>query len=743
MEEKQEFEIHIIPSFEKFYSDKNSYGIYSASLDENTPNREDFLIDKDMDILVNNINVVGNMPMLEIGKLYIANVLEVKHPKYGKQYQVKTIYKKPFTTRDEQLVFIKTVLTDFQATALADAYPNDNLIDLIKEDKIDLDLLKGIGEVKFNQIKEKIRENEKYQLAVIELSGQFGLPFNVIKNLSDKYGSPDLLLQKINENPYILTEVDGYGFKKVDEIALKMDVDKKSKHRVNSCIIYILNEEANNNGHVWIKKNKVVSEAIKLTNLRISDIQEVIEESIKDEKNKYMVDEDDKIFLNKYFIQEVLISENIRRLLSAKSEYSIPNIEEAIKEIEASQGFDFTDEQKEAIYLAIEKSVLVVSGKAGAGKTSVIKGIVGVLNKVDGLEYTTCALSGKASQRIQESTGLESATIHRTLGYNPNIGWTYNEHNKLGKDVIILDEASMVNSTLFLYLIRAIKDGAKLIITGDSGQLSPIGVGNVFYDLLRSDIIPKVELTKVHRQAQKSGILSNANAVRDGIDFTKGLPNNFQRLGELKDLYFYPKNDSDEVFDKIIEISKKYSGDILDFQVIVPMKNRGKVSTTNLNNELQKIFNKNPEDVDDEKQIKRKDFSLLENDKVIMRKNDYDREVFNGTIGIIEYIDSRGEGEIVIDFEGVGRVRFKKDDTKNIELAYALTAHSTQGSQWEFVVFAMTYSDFILLDKQIAYTAMTRASKALMFIVEVRALRHAIKTDNSSKRNTLLRSFLN
>lgn len=753
--ESNVIEIYITPKYKVFYSDNTNYGIFSACINEDTPNKDFFnsYYKKQIDELgkIPDITVVGSMPLLELNSTYVANVIQKEHPKYGVQYEVKSCYKKPFSTREEQVAFLKTVLTSFQADTIIEAYPEGNLIDMIKNDEIDVDKLYGIGESRIKEIKNKIEENEKYFKAVVELSDKFGLNFNTVKKLSEEYGSPDLLLQKIEENPYILTEVDGYGFKKVDEIALKMNIDRKSEHRINACINYVLNDYANNKGHVWVKRSVLISEVVKLTGLKISDIQIVIEKLNSNKKvmKKYILDNKDRMFLSKYYYEELAISGHIKRLLSVDTKYNIPDIDKAIEEVENEQGFKFTDEQRRAIELSVNESVVVVSGKAGSGKTSVIKGIIKVLNKVDkqyGFEYTTCALAGKASQRIQEATGLKSATIHRTLGFNPNFGWQFDEQNKLGYDLVVLDEASMVNSSLFLKLIRAIKDGGKLIITGDDGQLSPIGVGNVFYDLLRSDIVPKVELTKVHRQAQQSGILYYANQVRDGIDFTKELKPKFQRLGELKDLYFYPNDNQDDVYEKIIEISSKYNGDILEYQVIVPMKERGNVSVLKLNNELQKIFNKDPEDIDDLRKINRGKFYILEGDKVIMKKNDYEKDVFNGTIGIVEYIDNNGgkdkKGEIVIDFEGVGKIKFTKEEMKNIELAYALTAHSTQGSQWDFVVFALTNSDYILLDKQLLYTGMTRAKKGLMLIVEAKAVKHAIKTDNSSKRNTILKEFL-
>lgn len=736
MEEKQEFEIHIKPSFKKYYSDTSSFGIYAVDLQKDSPNEDKV---KDIDDFNREITLVGSMPELENGKLYIATVNLKKHPKFGLQYEAKTVYQKPFTTREEQVSFIGAILTQSQLQKITEAYPTENIIDLIKEDKFDVSLVKGIGEKTYEKIKQKIADNEKYQKAIIQLTGKFSVPYNAVKRLSDKYGSPDTLLQKINKNPYLLTEVDGFGFKRVDEIALSMGVEKTSPNRINSCIEYVLNEQANN-GHCWVKKTKAISDAIKLLNVKIADVQKILGQNT--EEKEFVVDEE-KIYMDKYFHYESEIKRHIVRLLEAKVDYTVDKVEDIIKEVEEKQGFEFTEEQRQAIYFAIKYNIVIVNGKAGTGKTSVIKGIVEVLKKVEGLEYATCALSGKASQRIQESTGLDSYTMHRLLGYNPRSGWAYDENEPLGHDVIILDEASMVNSQLFFYLIRAIKDGAKLIITGDTAQLEPIGVGNVLVNLLDSNKVPKVELTIVHRQAQKSGILSCANMVREGEKFLSNSDFNNKRLGELKDLYVYPYQSNEQVLKTTLHIAKKYDGNIMDFQVLAPMKNRGSLSTKNLNAEMQKIFNQDPSNVDKRRKIEKKDVALLEDDKVIINGNNYDKGVFNGTMGIIEYIDTATkDGEVVIDFDEVGRITFTKEEMNQIDLGYAITIHKSQGSQWKFVVMAIDYASFVLLNRQSTYTGMTRAKEALFMIVELKALQHSINTDKSSERNTFLIDLL-
>lgn len=740
----EQFEIVVVPErrvYPKPFAEYNDFGIFAVKVVD-TENW-----DRIEENSYGNITLKGGMPDLKIGKTYITTVARKKDPKYGVGYEVVIPpYMKPFSTIEEQVTFLSTILSEFQVKALTKAYPDVNLIDLIKGDKLDLSIVKGVGDATLAKIKEKIIENEKYQMAIIHLTGEYGIPYSAVKRLSDKYGSPDLLIDKIEKNPYILTEVDGFGFKKVDEMALKMGVPKDSKHRITSCAEYVLNEEAGN-GHSWMKLTKLINEAIKLLGLSIDCIKDAL--LAQAVHQKYTIEEEgNMIYLREYHIYEQQIKENVIRLLGAKFEHKIENLDAIIASVEEKQGFPFTDEQKQAIYYAIDYNILIVNGKAGTGKTSVIKGIVEVLRSVDGLEYATCALSGKASQRIQESTGLDSYTIHRLYGYHPQFGWTFSEDNHLPRDIIILDEASMVNSELFYYVVRAIKDGAKLIITGDTAQLEPIGVGNVLVDLLASNKVPKVELTIVHRQAQKSGILSCANMVREGKKFLSNSDYGHNKLGELNDLWTFAYDNGEDVFKRVMAIAKKFSGDILDFQIIVPMKTRGINCAKNINESCQKLFNQDPEDVDPRNKVERKNATFLEGDKVILNGNNYDKGVFNGTIGIIKYIDTAfiedGEaiGEIVIDFDGVGDIRFTKSEMNKLDLAYAITVHKSQGSQWKYVVFAMDYSSYVLLNRQLTYTAMTRASKFLFMPIELKALQHSVDTNKSTKRQTFLPDML-
>lgn len=724
-----------------YYSEDSSWGIFKVGLLEPHSEVEFNSMYEELD---RTITLKGSMPMLDEGKTYIATVSMKKDAKYGIGYEVKSIYEKLLSTRAEIEIFLKTILSSRQAESLLQAYPDSNIVELIKEDKVDLSRVYGIGEITLRAIKQKIIENEKYQKAIVEISHKYDIPYKSVKYLSEKYGSPDVLVMRLQENPYLLLDIDGYGFKKADEIAMKMGIAPVSLDRVNACVNHLVDEEANS-GHAWTKKNSITNKAIKLLNIRLDDVEKVFAY----EKKTFQL-KDGIVYKERYLNYEVSIKNNLLRLLNTENTYIIENIEQILNKVEEEQGFNFTDEQRNAIELAIKTNVVVINGKAGTGKTSIIKGIVAVLRYIEGLGYATCALSGKASQRIQESTGLNSYTIHRLLGSSGREGvrFLHNENNRLPFDIVILDEGSMVNSEIFSALVEAIEKGSKLIIAGDISQLEAIGVGNVLSDLLESKQIPSVELTIVHRQAQKSGILSSANKVRDGIRFFEENISGRVKIGELQDLFLRCSQDDTAILKNVLKVCSKYKGNILEFQVLCPLKKRGLLSTNNLNTHLQKIFNPHDEsDFDSSEIIKRKESVLLVGDKIISNGNNYEKNVFNGTIGIIQYIDTKKEfngkvvGEIVIEFEGIGNVSLTNDEVKAVDLAYAISVHKSQGSQWKYVVLAISYSAFMLLNRQLLYTAMTRAKEYLFIEAEMKALIYAIANDKATKRRTFIPSL--
>ena len=731
-------QIEIKPVKDIYYDNTSSFGIFACELAKENEDSKKIYYNN-----YGNFTVKGIMPKLEESKTYVVNVKEVNDKKWGIGYEIITIYEETPTTRKAQIDFLKVLLSEKQVKEITTAYPTENIIELIETDTFDFKKVKGVGETTFEKIKTKILENKHMQKAIIKLQGEYGLTHKMIKKLVNHYQSSELLLKKIAKNPYILADdVSGIGFKKADEIAMKKGIEKHSFFRQKACLKFILAEKAEQ-GHVFITEKLLTKHLRELLGIKLNYINDFLE-AFKHEDVDDVIIIDDKYALYKHYKNEKTIAEDIKRLMNDSLKIEVHKLEEKIAEIELEQNFDFTDEQKFAIISALNTNVLLVNGKAGTGKTSVIKGIVEIFKTTkENFRYNTIALSGKASQRIIDSTGLDSSTIHRFLIASPD-NFNSFKHNRFFPveiDLLIIDEASMINAFLFAKIFEALANGTKVVITGDYSQLEPIGAGNVFFDLCHSKNVTRVELTKVHRQAMKSGILSIANEIREGVspfainDYTK------KDFGELQDLHFYPYRNAENVLKMTLKIAKAYKSkcnDVLKFQVIVPLKKRGILCTSEMNKHLQEIFNPS---FPNQKKVKKGKIEFREKDKVIHNGNNYDIGVLNGTLGIIERIDVDHEF-LLINFENVGKVEIDFDNLKDIDLSYALSVHRTQGSQFENCIFAVDYSSFVLLSRQLVYTAITRAINHCYLVCELEALHKAIKTDKSSHRNTFLADYL-
>jgi exodeoxyribonuclease V alpha subunit len=704
----------------------------------------------------------GDMQELRLGDDYIAEIQEFSHPKYGISYKVISIKQEIPKTAEGQYAFLSTIIPLSYVDGIQAKYPKEkNIVDMIREGTLDYSDIKGIGDSVFLKIQKQVNENFEIQDALIELT-PLGVTNKIIRKLIKHYGgSVALTLEKIKKNIYILCEeVSGIGFRKVDEYALASGVEPESPYRMNACIEYLLGLEEKE-GHCWIDRDNLIESVMDEAELEYKTISSHLKGDAFNPDEKFYLD-DGRVGLQKNYYYENEISKYLMELLN--QEDSIPVDEEEIDgiiaEIEKELGFELTDAQQSAIRDSIHHNVLIISGRAGSGKSTNLKGVIQANLKVmenSGMEdeydideesedgvilvrpYETCSFSGKASQRIIEATGLSSQTMHRVLGYNPNKGFKYNKNCKLPIHLVALDEASMVNSYMFHKLMSAIRVGGKLIIIGDVEQLPPIGAGAVFIDMINSGVIPVVELLEVHRQAKRSGILLTANQIRDGLQINSRNSYETRKVGELEDLTLIPFERKPDIAAYIIDICERVKDrvDLMEFQVIVPTKDRGDLSTMNLNLSLQQVFNPS-----DEEGMKRNGYEFRVGDKIIKRGNDYTNNVYNGTLGYIIKIDlEKKEAE----FSFTGRndiVTYSQEDMKDIELAYALTVHSNQGSQYKTVICALDYSAYKLLSRQLCYVMLSRASESCMFLFENEALRYAIETDATIERNTFLPELL-
>ena len=744
--------------------DSGEFAIFSAIVTKRLENCDEDLY---------SIKLKGTCPTVEYGTTYkVFCKLSESHEIYGDTYELVYISKCiDISSKDKQKEFLKNVLNENLVDKLFDEY--DDVIKLLEErDVKSLMKIKGIGNQVALKMIDEYEESKDYSSIYMEL-GQLGLTHTFIKKLVDFYHSPDTVIDVVRNNPYDLVRVDGVGFKKADEVACKVGIGQYDIRRIKGFLLHHLNEQGEA-GKSYLNYQELMK--------ALYDTLGFVPEEVVNATAKQMIDNEDvvvlengtKIALKRFYDLEKNIMNELLRLQIGRikviesdtdefeselhkdyipKSFNIGNWETIIQRVEEKQGFTFTDEQKAAIKLSLDNHVMALTGLAGAGKTSTANGICSLY---DNYNILACALSGKASVRITEATGLPASTIHRALGYQ-NGQFMFNKDNKLAVDIVLIDEATMINGTLFLSLLEAIPTGAKVIIMGDVQQLTPIGNCQVFADILDSNVLPVVKLTKPHRQALMSGIIPTSIKVANQEQI---FGNNFEGneiLGELKDMELDITSSKESMSDTIINHFQtemaKYN-DIMEVQVCVPMRLKGELSCYNLNTKIQNIYNpkfndsKEIEILLEKKNEDTKKYLIRVGDKVLNTKNNYKcvnvegdtTPVFNGNIGIVKEIEDNGY--CTIDFVGIGEVVFSKTDSKNLELAYACTVHKMQGSGFTSTIVGMDTGSFIMNNSELLYTAITRAKKYCVLVGNNYAISKAIQTKEVKTKQTFLRDML-
>lgn len=767
---------------------KDGWGIYGCKV-----------VKSDEPIKLNswgNFTIAGNVPTdLIEGKEYsvILGELQVKNDR--ESYPIIQVKMEKLNSVKAQQEFLKSIVTEKQYNAIMKVYPKEKILDAIMDAKIDLTKVKGIGNKVILLIKEKIREYRDLGSLITKLS-PLGVTMNSIQRIAKEFGSPFTATKEINDSIYNLCKIKGFGFKKVDAYAMNSEENPTSIHRIKACLHYIISEQTKE-GHSWISKEDLIEKANELLQIELIHIVEfldtcndkpIFKEVTDDEGNAYekcvnfheIININGFITITHLYLDEHHTYESLKRLNVNYSPPLMSNVDNTIQQAESELGITYTEEQRLAIKEAMKSGVYVLNGSAGTGKTTILKGIVAICNELK-LEYSACALSGKAAQ-VLASKGIESSTIHRLLKYRGD-GFAFDEKTPLPYDVIILDEASMVNANLWNHLTSAIKTGAKLIIVGDSGQLSGIGHGDVMRDLLDSQYFSGRELKQIHRQAEDSGVIEVAHKVRNGEQLTPYVHKDRTEYsfrdtyGNNKDITLFTFNDREvntETTKKVIQLQIEKINNlstliereqaIKDFQVLVANKSSGNLSTVALNKYVQTLYNP---DKKDEKSIKHGQYEFKRYDKVIVSGNSYGipayeliddyklglpiqfegeekpHDLFNGTIGIIDYVDVENNC-LLVRFEGMEDILICIDEEhlSDLELAYAITVHRSQGLSIPNVLVAIDFTSFMLLSKQLVYTAITRTSGKCVLIAETGALYRAIKNDSSNSRRTFMRYFL-
>lgn len=712
--------------------------------------------------------VVGIMPYLMEDADYEISATEVENKKYGKQYQVNSInlyLPNGIESKEGQKEFLDIIFTKLQVKEMYETL-DDPYMTLKDGDISSLVKVKNCGMKTAVAWIDKFKTYMPLSNAMKELS-EYGLTEALLRRIVNHYKSSDIAVEIIQNKPYKLIEVNGVGWHKCDEIAMKGGLKPDSPERIGTYILYYLQERANE-GYSYIPadanteiENGIVSKTQKPINF-IDTMIEFFGDDISDEALKggldYVNDQlwfsDDRKFvgLKRIYDLEMSVAENLIRIRDGENDFKYSNWKDIIKQKEIDQGWEYNEQQIEGIKAVLENQVVVITGKAGTGKSSIVDAMIAVLQ---GYSYAQTALSGRAAARMAEITHEEGYTIHRLLGFpkgdRDHGGFVFHEDNKLPRDIIILDEVSMVDGELFNRLVKAIKTGSKLIMLGDTGQLECIGCMNIAADLIASKEIVSIELSQIHRQAANSGIITESIKAREGIQLIEKDWIGTEVRGKLNDLVLDCFSDKSNTFYKVMQhaSSELEDGtDIMDLMVIAPSyKNESGVD--NLNAALQSLYNPdNSEKKEVFVQKSSKAWILREGDKIINVQNDYYAKnkftagIFNGNIGVVKNIDIDAN-TIAVDFQDIpGIMILPKKNWKDLELGYAITCHKAQGSQCKKVIVGLDFGSFIQLSREWVYTAMTRAIDKCYMVAQNNALRYAVSKNSISVKRTHLVKLL-
>ena len=712
------------------YQNSNGYHIGLFKVKEtNSPQATPFL-DK-------TITFTGYFHELNDMDTYLFFGQIVEHPKYGMQFSVSSYERCKPEEKDAIVEFLTSGLFkgigEKKAKAIVDVLGKDTL-QIILENPDNLILIPGITKTNIDTLHNKLKEYESSYETVLYLSN---LGFSTKDSMLIYNYYKDRVKEVIEEDIYQLEySIYELNFKKIDRIALKNGIEKDSFVRVRAAILYIMEEVSNTYGYSYFYYDEIFQYLPRVLLVRVSDeVYKCAMESLI--VDIMVVNKEDRYYLKDMWEAETLIVKRFR-LLARKEDEVFKNLENKLTEMESVFGITYNDNQRQAILDSIRKNFLIITGGPGTGKTTIMKGIIELYKEVHKLSYEKLAErvqllapTGRAAKRMSDATLMPASTIHRFLKWQKETNkFQVNEYHKSKAEVVILDESSMVDTLLMASLLRGISANCKVIMVGDSYQLPSVGPGQVLHDLISSSKLPVIELKELYRQGKDSNILSLAYDVRKGEVFD-------DVFNKEEDLTFIECSD-DDVISNLMDVSSTFKDlSYKNFQILAPMY-KTNCGIDMINQRLQVIFN--PKDKS-KKELVVGDVIFREGDKVIELTNMPEENIYNGDIGIISQIVTQPAKKITIDFDG-NEVTFTAANFNKFRLAYAISIHKAQGSEFDVVVMPIVQGYRKMLYRKLVYTGITRSKKMLYLIGDKKALRQAVNNTSSDVRRTTIKDFL-
>ncbi len=683
------------------------------------------------------ITFTGYFHELNEEDTYIFYGQKVHHEKYGDQFQVDSYERSKPEEKDSIIEFLTSGLFkgigEKKAQSIVDVLGKDTL-KIILENPDDLILIPGITRKNIDELHNKLKEYEASYETIIYL-GDLGFTTKDAMLIYNFYKAKTRNI--IDEDIYkIVLDINDITFKKIDTIALHAGVEKDALIRVKASILYIMEGISNTYGHSYYYEEELISLLPRVLGVNIAEdkVFAAIESLIKDVE---IVKDNEKYYLREMYESEKLIVRRFK-LLAHQEDTKAKKLDENIAEIEKFFNIKYNDDQLEAIRKSYLKKLLIITGGPGTGKTTIMKAIVELIRIMHKYSFedllskvALLAPTGRAAKRMSEAANLKASTIHRFLKWQKDTNkFQVNEYNKSKVEVVIIDEASMIDTYLMANLLKGLSVNCKIIMVGDDHQLPSVGPGQVLHDLIESQVLEVVELKKLYRQGKDSNIINLAYQIRQGsIDRSI-----FNKEDDLTFISCPPG----QVLNNIIDIATTYKDvSYKNFQILAPMY-KGLNGIDAINKEVQKLYNKKDYS---KKEIPIGEFTFREEDKVIQLTNMPDDNVYNGDIGLVNNIITSPKKEIYLNFDD-NIVKYTPSNFSNFRLAYAISIHKAQGSEFDIILLPLVKSYSKMLYRRLVYTAVTRAKKKLYLIGDLDALDIAVKNTDTDIRRTTIKEFL-